>query len=63
VKYFWTLFWTLALVQMLTYVASSMIGVPFDFVTGAVLGVVATIVILIFPAIIPNEPSGKEGIH
>jgi len=40
-----------------------MIGVPFDFVTGAVLGVVATIVILIFPAIIPNEPSGKEGIH
>ncbi|MGG0719103.1 YjzD family protein [Robertmurraya massiliosenegalensis] len=62
-KYFWTLFWTFALVQMLTYVASSMIGVTFDFVTGAVLGVVATIVILIFPAIIPNEPSGKEGIH
>ncbi len=48
---------------MLTYVASSMIGVQYEFETGAILGVAATIVILIFPAIIPDEPSGKEGIH
>jgi len=40
-----------------------MIGVQYEFVTGAILGVVATIFILILPAIIPNEPSGKEGIH
>ncbi|PAE20647.1 DUF2929 domain-containing protein [Bacillus sp. 7504-2] len=62
-KYFWTFFWTFALVQMLTYVASSMIGVQYEFVTGAILGVAATIVILMIPAIIPDEPSGKEGIH
>lgn len=62
-KYFWTLFWTFVLVQMLTYVASSMIGTAFDFKTGAILGVIATILILIVPSIIPNEPSGKEGAH
>jgi hypothetical protein len=40
-----------------------MIGTAYDFTTGAILGVVATILILIVPSIIPNEPSGKEGIH
>ncbi len=48
---------------MLTYVASSMIGTAFDFATGAILGVIATVLILIVPSIIPNEPSGKEGLH
>lgn len=62
-KYFWTLFWTFALVQMSTYVGSSMIGTEYDFITGSILGIIATILILIVPAIIPNEPSGKEGLH
>jgi hypothetical protein len=48
---------------MLTYVTSSMIGTAYSFSTGAILAVIATILILIVPSIIPNEPSGKEGLH
>ncbi|WP_449621997.1 YjzD family protein [Robertmurraya sp. Marseille-Q9965] len=59
-KYFWTFFWTFALIQMLTYVAGAMMGTEFNFTTGAVMAVIATIIILIAPAILPNEPSGNE---
>ncbi|WP_316571093.1 YjzD family protein [Neobacillus sp. YIM B06451] len=55
-KYFWTLFWVLLLVEMLSYVVTSMIGVAFDFKLAAVLGVLTTILILVVPSIIPNEP-------
>jgi hypothetical protein len=63
VKYFWTLFWTFLLVEMLTYVVSSMIGSTFDFVTGAIVAVGATILIFILSAIIHEEPAGKQGLH
>ncbi|PLS15479.1 DUF2929 domain-containing protein [Bacillus sp. M6-12] len=61
-KYFWTAFWTFLLVQMLTYVVGSMIGVDFNFKTGTILSVVTTILIFIIPAIIPNDPVHK-GSH
>jgi hypothetical protein len=63
VKYFWTLFWTFLLVEMLTYVVSSMIGSTFDFVTGAIVAAGATILILVLSAIIPEESAGKQGLH
>lgn len=55
-RYFWTLFWVLLLVEMLTYVVTAMIGVPFDFKIAAVLGVLTTILLLVVPVIIPNDP-------
>lgn len=54
-RYFWTFFWTFALIQMSTYVGSSMIGVTYDFTTGAYLAVGATILILILPFLLPND--------
>jgi hypothetical protein len=62
-RYFWTFFWTFLLVQMLNYVAGSMIGVPFDFNTGSIIAVIATIIILAFPAVLPNVPEEKHGLH
>ncbi len=62
-RYFWTLFWTFLLMQMLTYVVSSMTGAAFDFQTGLILTVAATILIFVISAIIPNEPNGHEGTH
>ncbi|MCM2533704.1 YjzD family protein [Neobacillus pocheonensis] len=55
-RYFWTFFWSFLLVEMLTYVVSSMIGSAFDFKTGALLSVVVTILVFIVSALIPNEP-------
>ncbi|MDQ0198168.1 YjzD family protein [Neobacillus ginsengisoli] len=55
-RYFWTFFWSFLLVEMLTYVVSSMIGTAFDFKTGAILSVVVTILVFIVSTLIPNEP-------
>jgi hypothetical protein len=59
-KYFWTLFWTFILIQMVVYVGSSMIGSEFDFMTGVVLTIPATVLLYIIPLVIPNEPVEKH---
>jgi hypothetical protein len=60
VRYFWTFFWTFLLIQMLTYVTSQMSGTEFDFATGSILAVLATILLYIIPMILPNEPVEKH---
>lgn len=55
-RYFWTFFWVLLLVEMLSYVVTAMLGVPFDYKLAAILGLLTTVLILIVPAIIPNDP-------
>lgn len=62
-KYFWTFFWTFLLVQMLTYVVSSMIGVAYELVTGTVLAVITTILIIAVASILPEGSAEKEGLH
>jgi hypothetical protein len=59
-KYFWTFFWTFLLVEMLTYVVASMTGAPFEFMTGLILAVGATILIFIASMVIPNDPVEKH---
>ncbi|RFU63032.1 YjzD family protein [Bacillus sp. V59.32b] len=58
-RYFMTFFWTMILVHMLTYVVSNMIGVSYDFTTATILAVGATILIMIVPALLPNDPIEK----
>ncbi|WP_028393152.1 YjzD family protein [Bacillus cihuensis] len=58
-RYFMTFFWAFILMHMLTYVAGSMIGVAYNFTTASILGVVSTILILIVPAILPNDSVEK----
>ncbi|KAF0816876.1 MULTISPECIES: DUF2929 family protein [unclassified Cytobacillus] len=62
-RFFWTFFWTFLLVQMLTYVVSSMLGTSYDFVTGTILAVATTVLIFVVASIIPEGPVEKEGIH
>ncbi|AIM17416.1 MULTISPECIES: YjzD family protein [Neobacillus] len=59
-RYFWTFFWTFLLVEMLTYVVSSMSSVAFDFKTGALVSVIVTILIIVATTLIPNEPVQKH---
>ncbi|MDP4163575.1 MAG: YjzD family protein [Bacillota bacterium] len=61
-KYFWAFFWTFLLVEMLTYVVSSMLGAAFNFKTGAFLAVCVTVLLMIISTVIPNEPAEKH-IH
>ncbi len=60
VRYLLTIFWTLLLVNMLMYVAGSMVGSSYDFGTATTLGVVAVILIFIISALIPAQPTEEQ---
>lgn len=62
-QYIVTFIWSFLLVSMLNYVVSAVIGVPFDFQTGAILSVVFSVLIFVIGAIIPNEPTPKAADH
>lgn len=62
-RYFWAIFWAFLLMQMLTYVASSMMGVAFDVKTGTILGIVSVILIFIISAVLPKEPNEDNTAH
>ncbi|WP_153124904.1 YjzD family protein [Peribacillus tepidiphilus] len=55
-RYIMTIFWTFLLVNMLTYVVSSMIGVHYSFSTGSTLAIIAAILIFVVASLIPDEP-------
>ncbi|ASS88783.1 MULTISPECIES: YjzD family protein [Geobacillus] len=59
-RLFWTFFWTFLLVQMATYVMGSMQGIGYNFTTGALLGVIVTVLVLVVAALIPDEPAGDH---
>ncbi|MFX3673947.1 MAG: YjzD family protein [Paenisporosarcina sp.] len=55
-KYIFTFIWSFLLVTTLNYVVSSVAGVEFNFVLGAILSVAVAFIIFIISAIIPNDP-------
>ncbi|MFK9094650.1 YjzD family protein [Bacillus salipaludis] len=60
-RFFWTFFWSFLLVQMLTYVVSSMTpGAEFEFMPGVIVSLGVTVLIFIAAAVIPNEPVEKH---
>ncbi|KGR80563.1 YjzD family protein [Ureibacillus manganicus] len=62
-QYIATFFWSFLLVTMLNYVVSSVLGVNFDFVTGAIISLIFSVLVLIVTAIIPNEPTPEAEHH
>lgn len=62
-RYTWTFFWVFLLIHMTTYVVSSMGGATYDFTQATILSVVATILVYIVAAIIPNEPVEDSHQH
>lgn len=59
-RYLWTFIWSFFLVEMLTYVVSSMIGSSLDLKHGAIMSVVVTVFILIVSTLIPNENANQH---
>lgn len=59
-RYFWSLFWGFLLVQMVTYVVSSMLGTPYNVKTGTILTIFVVAFVYMISALIPNEPSEKH---
>jgi hypothetical protein len=55
-KYFWTFFWVILLVEMLAYVSTSMLGAAFDYKGAAVLGIITAAIVSFVPVLIPTDP-------
>lgn len=53
--YIMTFVWSFLLVAMLNYVAGSIVGTEFDFMTGVTVSIVLAVVVLIITAVIPDE--------
>ena len=62
-QYIMTFFWSFLLVTMLNYVVSSVLGVTFDFASGAIISLVFSVLVIIIAAIIPNEPVADADHH
>ncbi|MCK1992863.1 YjzD family protein [Peribacillus muralis] len=62
-RYAWAIFWTFILVHMTVYVVSSMMGVSYDAAQGTILGIAASILILIIPAVLPAGPTEDTQQH
>ncbi|MEK3644332.1 YjzD family protein [Aeribacillus sp. FSL M8-0235] len=59
-RYFATFFWTFLLVNMASYVVSSMTGSAFHFSTAIIISVVFTVLLFIIAELIPAEPSEEH---
>ncbi|MCQ6280974.1 YjzD family protein [Bacillus sp. EB600] len=59
-RFFWSLFWGFLLVQMLTYVITSMLGTAYDFKIGSILALVVVVLVYAISAVIPNDPVEKH---
>ncbi|HWL22598.1 MAG TPA: YjzD family protein [Ureibacillus sp.] len=62
-QYIATFIWSFLLVTMLNYVVSSVLGASFDFVTGVIISLVFSVLVIIMSAIIPNEPTPEADHH
>ncbi|KGR83846.1 YjzD family protein [Lysinibacillus odysseyi] len=62
-QYIMTFFWSFLLISMLNYVVSSVMNVPFEFMTGVIISVAFSVIVLIIAAVIPNDPAGHAEHH
>ncbi|WP_342508965.1 YjzD family protein [Sporosarcina sp. FSL K6-2383] len=53
-RYLMTFFWSFALVAMLNYVAGAIANVEFDFVPGAIMSVIAALLVIFIGESLPE---------
>ena len=57
-RYIVTFLWSFLLMQMITYVVSSMAGAAYSFSTGVIIAVIVTLLVFALTAILPKaEPA------
>ncbi|CAM3099799.1 DUF2929 domain-containing protein [Filibacter tadaridae] len=54
-RYLMTFVWCFLLVSMLNYVAGSIANVPFDFLPGAIISVVFSVIVIVMGESFPDE--------
>ncbi|MFX3624107.1 MAG: YjzD family protein [Ectobacillus sp.] len=59
-QFIWTFIWSFALVQMASYVISSMGSGTYDFTQATIMSVVVLVLIVAISALVPNEPTEQH---
>ena len=59
-RYLVTFFWSFLLMQMITYVVSSMAGAGYSFTTGVIISVIVSLLVFVLTAILPNEEPAES---
>ena len=62
-QYIIAFFWSFLLISMLNYVVSSVLNVPFDFMTGVIVSVAFAVLVFIIAAILPNDSVEHANHH
>ena len=53
-KYVMTFFWSFCLISMLNYVAGAIANVSFDFMPGAIVSVVVSVIVILLGEALPE---------
>ncbi|QFT88358.1 hypothetical protein FIU87_06860 [Bacillus sp. THAF10] len=59
-RVFWTLFWSLLLINMLSYVVANMQGDTYNYVLASIIAVVFAGIVILIGEALPNEPVEKH---
>lgn len=59
-KYVMTFFWSFCLISMLNYVSGAIANVPFDFIPGAIVSLVVSVIIILLGE---SFPEGEIADH
>ncbi|ART75784.1 YjzD family protein [Sutcliffiella horikoshii] len=57
---FWTIFWSLLLINMVSYVVANMQGDTYNYVLASIIAVVFAVLVMLIGEALPNEPVEKH---
>ncbi|KPB05047.1 MULTISPECIES: YjzD family protein [Bacillaceae] len=57
---FWTIFWSLLLINMVSYVVANMQGDTYNYVLASIIAIVFSVLVMLIGEALPNEPAEKH---
>ncbi|MBM7620651.1 YjzD family protein [Bacillus haimaensis] len=59
-RVFWTVFWSLLLINMLSYVVANMVGDTYNYMLASTVAIVFSVIVMLIGEALPNEPVEKH---
>lgn len=59
-RVFWTVFWSLLLINMISYVVANMVGDTYNYMLASMVAIVFSVIVMLIGKALPNEPVEKH---
>lgn len=59
-RVFWTVFWSLLLINMISYVVANMVGDTYNYMLASTVAIVFSVIVMLIGEALPNEPVEKH---